>query len=358
MATGSAIRGRGAAANPPNRFEPLSYIPDPDDTGGFEEPGDARPETQFFTETSRSIITRNDSPDIPFDASLNPYRGCEHGCVYCYARPNHEHLGFSAGLDFETKIVVKEDAPELLKRELSSRRWRPRVLAMSGITDAYQPVERRLEIARRCLAVLARFRNPVVVITKNHLVTRDIDLLGELARYGAASVLISIATLDPGLALKMEPRASRPGRRLAAIRELARAGIPAGVLTAPVVPGLTEHELPAIVQVAAEAGAGHARYTVLRLPYAVKDLFAQWLERHYPDRKEKVLNRIRAMRGGRLNDPNFGSRMRGRGVFADQISALFKASCNRAGIGARGPELSAAAFRRPPGPQLSLFGGD
>ncbi len=343
-------RGRGAAINPPNRFEPIRYEFEPGCAAG--ETG----ATEFFRETSRTIISRNDSPDVPFDASVNPYRGCEHGCVYCYARPGHEYLGFSAGIDFETKILVKENAPALLERELASPRWRPQVLALSGVTDPYQPVERRLEITRGCLEVLARFRNPVVVITKNHLVARDADLLAELAARDAAAVFVSITTLDPGLARKMEPRASRPVRRLAAIEALSRAGVPVGVLAGPVLPGLTESELPKILSAAAGAGAGFARYTVLRLPHAVKELFSEWLERHYPDRKQKVLNRVRGMRGGKLNDPEFGSRMRGRGVFADQISALFHTASRRAGIPGGGPELSAGNFRRPPGPQLELFG--
>jgi DNA repair photolyase len=318
-----------------------------------EEPGT---ETVYLRDVSRSIITRNDSPDIGFDASVNPYRGCSHGCIYCYARPTHEYLGLSAGLDFESKILVKEDAPELLRKQLSSPRWKPQVLSISGVTDCYQPVEKKLQITRRCLEVLAEFRNPVAIVTKNHLVTRDIDLLSELAQHHAAVVAISLTTLDDDLRRVMEPRTSRPIRRLAAIEALARAGIPVGVMTAPVIPGLNDHELPNLISAAAEAGARFAAYTPVRLPYAVRPLFEDWLTRQFPERKEKVLNRIRSMRGGKLNDARFGSRMRGEGVFADQISQLFDISCRRAGLeGKRFPRLSTAAFRRPGKIQVGLF---
>jgi DNA repair photolyase len=347
----SPKRGRGAPANPPNRFEPLWYSRDPEG-GGPEDPAI---ETQFFKDTSRSIISYNDSPDVGFDASINPYRGCEHGCIYCYARPTHEYLGFSAGLDFESRILVKEDAPMLLRRELSSRRWKPQVLAISGVTDPYQPIERRLQLTRRCLQVLVDFRNPVVIITKNHLVTRDADLLGELARHGAARVFVSVTTLDGSLGRLLEPRASHPGRRLAAIEALSQAGVPTGVLVAPVIPGLTDHELPSIIAAAAQAGARSAGYVTVRLPHGVGPLFEQWLTQHFPERKEKVLQRIRAIRGGKLNDPRFSSRMRGEGIFAEQIESLFALACRKAGIDGRGPSLSIAAFRVPSNAQLSLF---
>jgi len=339
--------GRGAAGNPKNRFEKLEYVGDPGE--------ETAPRTQFLRDDSQSIITRNDSPDIGFDTSLNPYRGCEHGCAYCFARPTHEYLGFSTGLDFETKIVVKENAPELLRAELSSRRWKPRVLAMSTVTDCYQPVERRLEITRRCLEVLADFRNPVGVITKNHLVTRDAGILRELAEHGAASVAISLTTLDPELAKRLEPRASPPGRRLAAIEELTQAGVPVYASIAPVIPGLTDHEMPALLEAAARAGAQGAGYVPLRLPWGVAPLFEEWLERHFPDRRDKVLGRVRAMRGGKLNDPRFGSRMRGEGIFAEQMHALFTVSSRKAGLTREHPELSTAAFRVPGREQLSLF---
>ena len=347
------IHGRGASANPANRFEALSIEPDP-----AEHPTDEVPAltTKFYRDFTRTIIARNDSPDVGFEASVNPYRGCEHGCIYCYARPTHEYLGFSAGLDFESRIMVKEEAPELLAAELASPRWRPQTLVMSGVTDPYQPVERRLQLTRRCLEVLARFRNPIAIITKNQLVTRDADLLGELAAHHAAAVNISVTSLDPKLQRILEPRTSAPRARLDAITQLRKAGVPVGVMVAPVIPGLTDHEVPAILQACAEAGAQFAGYIVVRLPFAVAPLFERWLAEHFPDRKEKVLGRIRHLRGGgRLNDPRFKSRMVGEGIFAEQIRALFEAGCKRADIGKR-PRLSTAAFRRP-NEQLSLFPG-
>src|ERR687889_116978 len=345
-----SIVGRGAAANPKNRFEKIEVEPDPAETG--DEP---RPETVYLRDHSRSIVATN-NPDIGFDASVNAYRGCSHGCVYCYARPTHEYLGLSAGLDFESKVLVKEDAPELLRKQLSSPRWKPKVLSASGVTDCYQPIEKKLRLTRRCLEILVEFRNPVAIFTKNHLATRDMDLFSKLARHQAAVVTISLTTLDDDLRRVMEPRTSRPVRRLAAIQALARASIPVGVMIAPVIPGLNDHELPGLLSAAAEAGAGFAAYTPVRLPHAVRPLFEDWLARHFPDRKEKVLNRIRSMRGGKLNDARVGSRMRGEGIFADQISQLFELSCRRAGLeGRRFPRLSTAAFLGPGEMQPSLF---
>jgi len=343
--------GRGASTNPANRFEPLHLEPDPEEEHDPERPPR---KTIYYRDFSQTIIAHNESPDVGFESSINPYRGCEHGCIYCYARPTHEYLGFSAGLDFESRIMVKENAAELLAEELSSARWKPQTLVMSGVTDPYQPVERRLKITRKCLEVLARFRNPVGIITKNQLVTRDLDLLGELASHRAAAVNISITSLEPKLQRVLEPRTSTPRARLEAIRQLRAAGIPVGVMSAPIIPGLNDHEIPAILEAAGEAGAQFAGYTVVRLPYAVAPLFERWLEEHFPDRKEKVLGRIRHLRGGeRLNDPRFKSRMRGEGIFAEQISALFHAGCKRAGMADR-PALSTADFRRP-NDQLSLF---
>ena len=348
----SSIVGRGAAENPKNRFERIEVELELGESDA-EEPG---PEIIYLRDVSRTIIARNDSPDIGFDASVNPYRGCSHGCIYCYARPTHEYLGFSAGLDFESKVLVKEDAPDLLRRQLSSPRWKPQVLSISGVTDCYQPIEKKLRITRRCLEVLTEFRNPVAIVTKNHLVTRDIDLLSELARHDAAVVAVSLTTLDDDLRRVMEPRTSRPARRLAAVEALARAGVSVGVMTAPVIPGLNDHELPNLISAAAEAGAGFAAYTPVRLPHTVRPLFEDWLARQFPERKEKVLNRIRSMRGGRLNDPRFVSRMRGEGIFADHISQLFDISCRRAGLeGKRFPRLSTAAFRRLGEIQPGLF---
>jgi DNA repair photolyase len=343
--------GRGADNNLPNRFETLAYerdeeAPDP------EGPG---PKTVFFKDTSRSIIARNDSPDVGFSASVNPYRGCEHGCAYCYARPTHEYLGFSAGLDFESKILVKANAPDLLRQELSSPRWKPETLALSGVTDCYQPVERILKLSRQCLEVLRDFRNPAAVVTKNFLVTRDADVLSELAKDHAALVAVSVTSLDENLSRSLEPRASRPAHRLAAIKTLADANIPVGVLVAPVIPGLTDHEIPAILDAAARAGARFAGWVMLRLPLAVAPLFEDWLSRHAPNRKNKILNRLRDLRGGRLNSARFGDRMRGTGPFADQVRGLFNLGLRKAGLSRDWPELSTSAFRRPGPAQLSLF---
>lgn len=350
MKAPSPLRGRGSPSNPKNRFESVELVPEPEEIDGH-----SAPDTQFLVDSSKTVIAYNDSPDVGFDASVNPYRGCEHGCVYCYARPTHEYLGFSAGLDFETKIVVKGEAPELLRRELFSPKWEPRVLAMSGVTDCYQPVEKRLELTRRCLEVLREFLNPVVIVTKNYLVTRDVDLLSDMARYRCAAVLISLTTLDPKLSAMMEPRASRPARRLAAMEALAKADVPVGFLLAPMIPALTDSEAPAIVQAAARAGARFGGYVPLRLPYGVKELFEGWLERRYPEKKDKILNRIRAVRGGKLNDPNFHSRMRGEGKFAEQMAELFRLACKKAGITERRPDLTTEHFHRSSSSQLGLF---
>jgi DNA repair photolyase len=494
------VRPRGSTSNPPNRFEALRYVPEPDEAAAQAE---ANPETRLLSDPSRTIVATNQSPDVGFDASVNPYRGCEHACSYClapetavlhadfvwrpigearagdllvgfdefpqpgrsrklrparveavwwsrkptlrivtekaevvttaqhrwlvgegrwrrsdalaprctllrlpalartrlhlevaavadpieavepgpvrdvvdiqtsthtffaaglmthncYARPTHEYLGFSAGLDFETRILVKERAPELLRQRLAAKSWKPQVVALSGVTDPYQPAERRLELTRRCLAVLAEFRNPVSIITKGFLVTRDADLLAELARFEAASVALSITTLDAELQRKMEPFASPPQKRLAAIERLAAAGVPVGVMVAPVVPGLTDHEAPKIVEAAAGAGARFAGRVLLRLPHGVAELFEQWLATHYPERREKVLSRLRALRGGRLYDSRFGVRQRGTGLWADELAALFELARRRAGIAGGFPTLSTAHFRRPAaaGDQLALL---
>jgi DNA repair photolyase len=273
----------------------------------------------------------------------------------CFARPTHETLGFSSGLDFETKILVKRNAPALLREELSRKSWKPQVIAISGVTDPYQPVERKLGLTRSCLEVLAEFRNPVLIVTKNHLVARDCDVLADLARDRAAGVCVSVTSLDGALQRRLEPRTSPPERRLEAIRMLSNAGVAVGVLIAPVIPGLTDHEMPAILRAAADAGARVAGYVPLRLPYAVKELFERWLEDHFPDRKQKVIGRIRDLRGGKLNDPRFGSRLQGEGIFAEEMGALFAIACRRAGIAGGRMELSAAAFRRPGGAQLALW---
>jgi DNA repair photolyase len=495
----TVIRGRGAAANPPNRFDRFVVEEDAD---ALDPEASARASrTTYYRDASKSVIATNDSPDVGFDASVNPYRGCTHGCSYClgpdtpvlfadwiwrpigevevgdelvgfdewpepgrtrkvriarvtdvwwsrqptvriagrsgeviataghrwlehqasrwtcthrlglgavlarieripapvgaemklepepldaveprgigdvvdlttttgtffaaglathncFARPTHEYLGFSAGLDFETKIMVKDDAPALLRQELASPRWKPKPLGLSGVTDPYQPIERKLRITRGCLEVLAEARNPVVVITKNHLVTRDVELLAELARHDAAAVCVSVTTLRAELQQVLEPRASPPSQRLRAIEALASAGVPVGVLVAPVIPALTDEEIPAILAAVASAGARFAGKVTLRLPWAVKDVFVRWLDDHLPERKEKILARVLDLRGGRLNDPGFGSRMRGAGKFADEIEALFRLGCRRSGIPDARPVLSTAGFRRPQGAQLPLL---
>jgi DNA repair photolyase len=336
--------------NPADRFTALHYEQDE-----FSAPKDARPlTTEFFRDDTQSIISRNNSPDVGFESSLNPYRGCEHGCAYCYARPTHEYLGFSAGLDFESKILVKLNAGSLLREELNKLSWKPQVLVLSGVTDCYQPIERKLRLTRSCLEVLAEFRNPAAIVTKNFLVTRDTDLLQRLAEHHAAIVTISITTLDADLAAKLEPRASTPRARLAAVRELARADIPVGVNVAPVIPGLNDHEIPHIIQAAAEAGAHCAHYTIVRLPLAVSEIFPAWLRAHFPDRAETVLGRIRSMRNGKLNSSQFGQRMRGEGLVAEQIRQLFEVACRRFGLNERDFHLSCDAFRRVEKNQLSL----
>lgn len=338
------MRGRGTTQNPAGRFERLHYQPEAEEEFARNA---SRAPAEFFADPTRRALSTNQSPDIGFGASLNPYRGCEHGCSYCYARPTHEYLGLSAGLDFESKILVKRRAPELLRRALAARNWEPQVIALSGVTDCYQPAERRFEITRRCLQVLLDFRNPAVIVTKSRLVTRDTDLLRELAGFECISVMISLTTLDPVLQQRMEPLAARPARRLQAMETLAQAGVPVSVMVAPIVPGLTDHEIPAILQAAADAGASAAGRVLLRLPHGVKQIFDGWLQEHYPERRNKVLNRLRAMRGGRLYDSRFGVRQRGEGIFADQIGALFELARRRAGLAAHGPALSTAHFRVP-----------
>lgn len=349
------IHGRGAVSNPANRFERIEYVPDLDEFDPDEPP----PRTQLFKDATKQILARNNSPDVGFNVSINPYRGCEHGCVYCFARPTHEYFGLSLGLDFETKIFVKQDAPKLLRVELMKKSWTPQVIAMSGVTDSYQPVERKLRITRGCLEVLAEFRNPVIMITKNHLITRDVDILADMASWNGAGVSISVTSLRNDIQRVMEPRTSRPAKRLEAIEKLAKAGVPVNVMVAPIVPGLTDEETPAILKAAADAGAVGAGYVILRLPFEVKQLVEDWLSVHFPDRKDKVLNRVRAMRNGELYESKWGVRQRGDGIFADQIEALFGTTCRKLGLNQefRNRKLETGAFRRPEvqGPQLSLL---
>ncbi len=342
MALESAVhvRARGTTAQPPNRFDRLDVEPRPEGV-------DADVPTEYFRDTSRSFITRNDSPDVPFTYSINPYRGCEHGCIYCYARPSHEYLGLSAGLDFETRIFVKEQAPGLLRTELGRHSWRGEHLAMCGVTDPYQPVERRLELTRRCLEVLADCRQPVGLITKSALISRDVDLLADLARYQAVNVSVTITTLDETLRRALEPRTATADARLDAASRLAERGIPVGVMVSPVIPGLTDHEIPRILQRAARAGARFAGFIMLRLPHGVAALFETWLAEHAPAQRAKVLGRIREVRGGRSSDGRFGTRMRGEGELAAVDLQMFHAARERAGLAGDPPPLSSAAFRRP-----------
>src|SRR5436190_8378807 len=343
------IQGRGASWSPANRFEKLHVdLTDVDVVdAGPEEEGRPRRVTQYFRDATKTIIARNQSPDVGFETSINPYRGCEHGCIYCFARPTHEYLGFSAGLDFESRIVVKHDAPRLLEAELSSPKWQPQLLMMSGVTDCYQPIERKLRLTRSCLEVIAKFRNPVAILTKNRLVTRDIDILSELARHNAVVVNLSVTSLDTKLQRILEPRTSSPTARLDAVAQLRAANIPVGVMVAPVIPGINDHEIPAIISACAKAGAQFAGHVLLRLPWAVAPLFEHWLEEHFPERKAKVLERVRATRGGeKLYDSRWRKRQIGEGIFAVQIQNMFDISCRRGGYGDR-TKLATAAFRRP-----------
>jgi len=345
------IRGRGSSDNPANRFEDRYTDYNLDEETG-QKPTQ---ETKLIPDDTKEILSKNESPDIPFTYGLNPYRGCEHGCIYCYARPFHEYLGFSAGLDFESRIMVKYNAAEKLRNKFISKSWKPEAITLSGVTDPYQPVERDLEITKGCMEVFAESRNPVGIITKNYLVTRDIDLLEELSKFNAVHVTLSVTTLDRDLARVMEPRTSQPYRRLEAINKLTDRGISVGVNVAPIIPGLTDHECADILKAARDAGATHAGYTIVRLPHGVKDLFSEWLEQHFPDRKEKVLNRIRDIRGGKLYESNFGKRFHGEGEFSKQIRDMFHIQTKKLGLNQKSLSLSTKHFRRPEKNQLNLF---
>ena len=354
---GQQHRGRGADSNPPNRFEKTHRAPLDIDVA--YDPAEAPPvRTLFFPDRSRTVLARNDSPDVPFTFSLNPYRGCEHGCVYCYARPSHEYLGFSAGLDFESRIMVKLDAPELLERELSRPRWEPQMVALSGNTDCYQPAERTLRLTRRCLEVFHRFRNPVGIITKSGMVARDADLLAAMAALDLVRVMVTVTTLDASLARTLEPRTPSPAKRFDAVEALARAGVPVGVHVAPVIPGLTDEEIPAILNEAARRGARTTGFVLLRLPGPVEPLFAEWARRNVPGRAEKIFNRIRDTRGGAMSDARFGSRMSGRGSIASTIRDLFEVAARKAGLDTAWSAPSAEHFRRPGAHQTELFPAD
>lgn len=345
-------RGRGARLNPVNRFERLHLQEDP---AALDDDELRKVETSYFVDHTKSVLAENDSPDTGFRFSINPYRGCEHGCIYCYARPSHEFLGFSAGLDFETKILVKENAPQLLSEAFQKPSWEPQVVALSGNTDPYQPLERTLGVTRKVLEVFLRHRNPVAIITKNYLVTRDADILQELAELNLVTVALSITTLKPDLVGVMEPRTSRPERRLKAIEELTVRGIPVSVNVAPVIPGLTDEELPAILREAAARGATNAAYIMLRLPGPVKELFLEWIEREHPDRVNKIVHRLRDLRGDRLTDSRFGVRMRGEGEWADMVANLFGITCKKLGLNASYRRLSTEHFVRLRHGQRELF---
>jgi len=340
-------RGRGAAVDPPNRFDDIEVRP--------SGPCGDRPRTVAVPDHSRSVLTANTSPDVPFELSINPYRGCEHGCAYCYARTFHEYLGWSAGLEFETRIAVKFDAARLLRGEISRRGYRPRTISLSGATDPYQPLERRLAITRSILEVLVSTRHPVTIVTKNRLVVRDADLLACLAAVDASRVWLSITSLDDRLARRLEPRTSSPSARLDAIRCLTAAGVPCGVLAAPMIPGLNDHELPAILVAAASAGARWARSMPVRLPGAVAVVFRDWLEREEPNRVARVLGRIRSMRCGSLDDTVFGRRMRGEGPHAENLHRMFRIVARRHGLETDPPALRSDRFTPPGGAQLELF---
>jgi DNA repair photolyase len=350
-------RGRGAIGNAVSRYAAHGREAVAD--GWWSEPAESGPKTEVGIDRSRSVISYNRSPDIPFDRSLNPYRGCEHGCIYCYARPTHAWLGLSPGLDFERRLFAKPDTAEQLRRELGAPGYRPATLVLGANTDPYQPVERRLGLTRQVLEVLADCRHPMAITTKSALVLRDLDLLQPMAERGLAAVQVSITTLDAELARRLEPRAASPRERLRAVAELARAGIPTGVLVSPLIPGLTDQDLERIIALAAQAGASYAGSLLLRLPLEIADLFTEWLHAHYPERAARVLGLIRQCRQGRLNDARFGSRMSGTGPVADLLQQRVALALRKHGLSRRdaAPWLTTEHFRAPvlPGAQLSLF---
>ena len=365
---GPAFRGRGAGFNPPNRFETIRRDPffdgwepeaapdTPQDMGG-ESPPPATVPTTVTVDATRTVIARNDSPDVGFDRSINPYRGCEHGCVYCYARPTHAWLGLSPGVDFETRLFAKPDAAALLRQELARPSYRCEPIAMGTNTDPYQPVERERRITRAILKVLSDCNHPVTIVTKSALIERDIDILAPMAEKGLCTAALSVTTLERTVARSMEPRASAPARRLAAIRSLAEAGIPVRVMVAPVVPGITDHEMEDILEAARDAGASLASYIVLRLPGEVKDLFCDWLDAHYPARRNKVLNTIRSLREGKLNTAEWGERMVGKGAFGKALDLRFALAVRRLGLKREGRALRTDLFAKPArdGRQMTLF---
>ena len=365
---GPAFRGRGAGFNPPNRYETIrrdpffdgwepEALPDLGREGPAPAPAPATVPTTVTVDATRTVIARNESPDVGFDRSINPYRGCEHGCVYCYARPSHAWLGLSPGVDFETRLFAKPDAAALLRQELARPSYRCEPIAMGTNTDPYQPVERERRITRSILKVLSDCNHPVTIVTKSALIERDIDILAPMAEKGFAAAALSVTTLERTVARAMEPRASAPARRLAAIRSLAEAGIPVRVMVAPVVPGITDHEMEAILEAARDAGASVASYIVLRLPGEVKDLFCDWLDAHYPARRNKVLNTVRSLREGKLNTAEWGERMVGKGAFGKALDIRFAMAIRRLGLKREGRALRTDLFAKPTrdGRQMSLF---
>ncbi|MEX0715095.1 MAG: PA0069 family radical SAM protein [Planctomycetaceae bacterium] len=350
--TNESLVGRGSLLAPPNRFERVRVVPDDDAAVPPDEwEADERGlRTEFFVDASKSIVSENDSPDVGFRYSVNPYRGCEHGCAYCYARPTHEYLGLNAGIDFESKVFVKERAPELFREWLARRKREAEVVVFSGVTDCYQPAERRFRLTRRCLEVALEARQPVAIITKNALVVRDLDVLAKMAESRLVCVSISVTTLDASLARSLEPRTSPPRSRLEAIRKLSAAGVPTRAMLAPIIPGLNDSEIPALLKAVAEAGAETAHYVLLRLPLSVRPVFQEWLARERPEARSRVESRIRSARGGELNDPRFGTRMKGEGPLAEQIARTFHVFARRHGLGEQTTALDASQFRRPTGP--------
>ena len=350
------LRGRGAKSNASGRYEALSTQVF-DDGWAADEPPPIKLATTLTPEQARVILTRNDSPDISFDRSINPYRGCEHGCIYCYARPAHAYMGLSPGVDFETRLFFKPDAARLLERELSAKAYVCKPVHIGGNTDPYQPAERGLRITRSVLEVLERFNHPLSIITKSALIVRDADILARMGQAGLARAFVSITTLDRKLARSMEPRAATPGRRLEAVRALADAGVVVGVLFAPVIPGLNDHELEAVLEQAKAAGASSASYVVLRLPLEIKDLFREWLEAERPDRARRVMSLVRQMRGGRDYDADWAQRMKGSGPVADLIRQRYRRACLSLGLVSERTPLRSDLFRPPPKPgdQIDMF---
>jgi len=354
--TDTYFKGRGAQINTPNPYLKDEYIAE--HIEGIDEPYLSNSKTEYFHEYPRKIVNKVDSPDLGLMYSMNPYQGCEHGCIYCYARNTHQYWGFSAGLDFERKIIVKENAPELLKTCLDNPKWKPQPIMLSGNTDCYQPIERKLGITRKLLEILLEYRQSVSIITKNSLILRDMDILTELTKYNLLHVSISITTLNETLRQKMEPRTATSQNRLKLVRALASANIPVNVMTAPIIPGLNSHEIPELIRESAEHGASSAGYTIVRLNGAVKDIFQDWLRKNFPDSADKVLHQIAACHGGKLNDSRFGIRMKGEGKISESIATLFRISKQKYMKGRRMRPFDLDAFQRPQRGQLELFYAD